>query len=206
MLGIFFSTHPLKSFLALFNSKGAICDNKFIENEKDGEVILVGASVISKRQITTKKGDPMAFVKFETVSGGFEGVVFPRTYVQFDSIITPNRLVLVKGKVSDKDGRRSFLVDEIQELKESLMSDIVEESNVVTVGNQVADSVQKIYISIPAGTDKEKVGKIKQFLQKNPGNAKVVFRLEKNGEMKEIELKQGVDYEVVNKAFNRVRV
>ena len=30
--------------------------------------------------------------------------------------------------------------------------------------------------------------------------------IEKNGEIREVELKQGVDYEVVNKAFNRVRV
>ena len=206
MLGIFFSTHPLKNFLALFKSKGAICDNKFVENEKDGVVVLVGANIVSKRQITTKKGDAMAFVKFETISGDFEGVVFPRTYLQFDSVIVPNKLVLVKGKISDKDGRRSFLVDAISELKESLMSDIIEESNVSLVPKQVANEVKKIYISIPVGTNNEKVNKIKGFLQKNPGNAKVIFKLEKNGEMKEIELKQGVDYEVVSKAFNRVGV
>jgi len=206
MLGIFFSTHPLKNYIALFNSKGAICDNKFIENEKDGEVILVGASIVSKRQITTKKGDPMAFVKFETVNGDFEGVVFPRTYIQYESLITPNQLVLVKGKVSEKNDRKSFLVDEITELKQSLMSDIVEESNVNLVSKQVSDEIKKIYISIPAGTNAKKVDKIKSFLQKNPGNAKVVFKLEKGGEIKEVELKQGVNYEVVNQAFNKIRV
>jgi len=198
MLGIFFSTHPLKNYLALFKAKGAICDNRFMENEKDGEVILVGATMVNKRQITTKKGDPMAFVKFETINGVFEGVVFPRTYLEYDSVLIPNILVLVKGKISDKDGRRSFLVDEVAELKDSLMSDIVVEEldNIKPVKQPL-----KIFISIPAGTDREKVDKIRLFLQKNPGDAKVVFKIEKEDGVKQIELKQGVNFEVVSKAF-----
>src|SRR4029077_5499945 len=51
-----------------------------LERRREGETVVAGGIVASLRTTTTKKGEPMAFVKLEDVTGSGEGVVFNSEY------------------------------------------------------------------------------------------------------------------------------
>ena len=54
----------------------------------------------------------MAFVKIDDFTGTIELVVFPSVYTRTKHIWVNDRVVLVKGKVSEKEERLTVLVDD----------------------------------------------------------------------------------------------
>ncbi|MCD5389991.1 MAG: DNA polymerase III subunit alpha [Candidatus Pacebacteria bacterium] len=80
ILGVFVSGHPLDPFKERFaNSKAniqMIHDNE-IKNEQKS---VIGGIIESVKEITTKKGDKMAFLTIADFTSSIEAVIFPRTY------------------------------------------------------------------------------------------------------------------------------
>ncbi|MBQ5311567.1 MAG: hypothetical protein ILP19_05950, partial [Oscillospiraceae bacterium] len=62
----------------------------------------------------TNKGEKMAFAALSDMSGETEAVIFPSVYAKAQPILSQGAALYVSGKVSaDKDGRKSFIPDEI---------------------------------------------------------------------------------------------
>src|SRR5262249_36790179 len=51
-----------------------------LERRGDGEIVTVGGIVSDVKPLTTKKGEPMVFMRLDDVTGGAEIVVFNSTY------------------------------------------------------------------------------------------------------------------------------
>jgi DNA polymerase-3 subunit alpha len=112
LLGLYVSAHPLDDFGPLLEKLGKPIRN--IATYK-GSVNIAG--IITKVQkIITKKGDQMAFVDVEDLTGVVEILVFPTLFQKFRDIIEVEKIVIVTGKVSDKDGVPKLLVDEIKDI------------------------------------------------------------------------------------------
>jgi hypothetical protein len=112
LLGLYVSQHPL-NFMPMglsYVTPTAQLD----ESMKDRRVMIMGM-VSNVHTITTKKGDPMAFVMVEDLSGSLEVVVFPKMLEETKELWAEDRLVVVKGKVSIRDGRPSVIVDQGRE-------------------------------------------------------------------------------------------
>ena len=75
---------------------------------------MLAGMIADVRTITTKKGDPMAFVQLEDVQGQCEVVVFPRTYAEVKELLVQDNIVLVKGNAQTREGQTSLLADSIQ--------------------------------------------------------------------------------------------
>ena len=58
----------------------------------------------------------MAFINMFDETGSLEGVIFPRTFSKLRDIFQINKVILVKGKVNDRDGRLSILIDNAVQL------------------------------------------------------------------------------------------
>ncbi|MBX5475296.1 MAG: DNA polymerase III subunit alpha, partial [Thermoleophilia bacterium] len=67
-LGLYVSEHPLSAIRDQLRRK-TDCALSEVERRRDGEVVVVGGIVGSLKQMTTKKGDPMAFVGLEDLTG-----------------------------------------------------------------------------------------------------------------------------------------
>jgi DNA polymerase-3 subunit alpha len=67
--------------------------------------------------MTKKNNEKMAFIRIADLTGSLECVVFPKTYVEVKNLCAADKLVIVKGTVSDRNGERSMLIDTIKELK-----------------------------------------------------------------------------------------
>ena len=80
-----------------------------------GNYTIAGV-VDEMREITTKKGDPMAFLKISDLTDSIEVVVFPRTYKEFKGILKPNEIFAFKGNLERKEDGWNFLVEKIKVL------------------------------------------------------------------------------------------
>jgi DNA polymerase III alpha subunit len=59
----------------------------------------------------------MAFMRVKDLDDSLECVVFPKTFVDVRRFCQLEMLVVIKGKMSDRNGEPSMIVNEIKELK-----------------------------------------------------------------------------------------
>ena len=58
----------------------------------------------------------MMFLRLADFTGSIECVVFPRVLYEFRSTITVDRCVAIKGKVSERNGDKSLIIDKVKGL------------------------------------------------------------------------------------------
>jgi DNA polymerase III subunit alpha len=109
LLGLYLSQHPLEEFSAILEEQAVPI--KELKPELDGKSLSIGGVVSDIREITTKNGQKMAFVKIEDMDGETELVLFPNIYGQTAHLWQRDKVVLIKGKVSAKD-KAGSLMDE----------------------------------------------------------------------------------------------
>jgi len=85
--------------------------------------IRIGCMIRSVRKTVTKaKGEKMAMVVFEDLTGKYEAVVFPRAYQKVGHLLSPEALVFVTGSVGRDRDRPNIIVDEITPIDQALES------------------------------------------------------------------------------------
>ena len=82
---------------------------------KGVETVIAGF-IESARINQTKNGEKMGFLKIADFSDSIEVVVFPRTFKEYEGIMTPGSCVALKGKISDRNGETSFVVERAKAL------------------------------------------------------------------------------------------
>src|SRR4029077_5177631 len=81
-----------------------------LERRREGETVLAGGIVAGMRTTTTKKGEPMAFVQLEDLTGSVEVVVFNSTYAAARGLLVEDAVLVVKGRVDHKQQGETKLV------------------------------------------------------------------------------------------------
>lgn len=110
LMGVYFTPHPLLKLAATGKKLvGAYVGE--ITQESDGQQVTIGGIIKSVRQITTKKGDAMAFLQLEDPQGTIEVVAFPRVFNDCRDVIHEDALVLVRGKVQVREDKIAVLAD-----------------------------------------------------------------------------------------------
>jgi len=101
LLGIYLSQHPLESFEKLLEEQAIPLSS--LKPEHDGKAVSVGGAIMDIREITTKNGQKMAFIKMGDKTHEIELILFPSIYQQTLGIWERDRVVMVKGKINAKD-------------------------------------------------------------------------------------------------------
>jgi DNA polymerase-3 subunit alpha len=115
LLGLYLSGHPLDQFKERLSKRDI--DIKKIKTLKDKKEVIVGGIIESIKEIETKKGTKMHFVKLSDMTDSIEMVLFPKISEEFNDILNKDTCVVVKGKISEKNGEKSILVDKIKILE-----------------------------------------------------------------------------------------
>ena len=114
------------------------------------------------RTIITKKGDPMAFAKLEDFEGIMDLTFFPKTWEKYSSMITPDAVVAINGKIDKSRDIPSFNVDEVlnpMELQEK--------------------SISEVHIKLkPNMTSEKEIRKLQDFIFGLEGNCSVYFHID----------------------------
>jgi DNA polymerase-3 subunit alpha len=116
LLGLFVSGFPLDPWKEKIESRG-IDIEKVHHDTPDGKEVSI-AVVIENIKITkTKKGDHMALVRLRDYRGAIEVAVFPETYKRYKNLLTADIPLVVRGKVSTRNGDKTIVVDEVRTLQ-----------------------------------------------------------------------------------------
>jgi DNA polymerase III subunit alpha len=108
-LGLYVSEHPLSAIRDQLRRR-TDCTVVELERRREGETVLVGGIVAGLRTTMTKKGEPMAFVQLEDVTGSVEVVVFNSTYAHARELLVSDAVLVVKGRVDHKQQGETKLV------------------------------------------------------------------------------------------------
>ena len=109
-LGLYLSGHPLTEH-AEYISKVSSTTTAKLKNYKDDDIVILAGMIIGKKQISTKRGQLMAFLQFEDLEGQVEVVVFPTIYEKASSFLHEDSLVSIKGKINIKDEEVKILAE-----------------------------------------------------------------------------------------------
>jgi DNA polymerase-3 subunit alpha len=105
LLGMYVSGHPLDEYKdAIADAKASLVRNLIEQFEGSEEYVIpddspvtVAGMVAGVRRLTTKRGDPMAFVTIETLDGTIDVVVFTKEYRDYRHLLGKDKVILVKG-------------------------------------------------------------------------------------------------------------
>lgn len=110
LLGIYLSRHPLDQFEAMLAEQTVPISE--LSAEHDNRTVTVGGAVSEIREVMTRNGKKMAFVKMADKSGEIELILFPGIYEQH-GLWERDRIIIAKGKITSKD-RNGALQNEVK--------------------------------------------------------------------------------------------
>jgi DNA polymerase-3 subunit alpha len=119
LVGFYLSDHPLKQLTRPIQLLSAIGLGS-LEEQADKSRVSVIAMVSGLRPVTTRKGDRMAVLQLEDLSGSCDAVVFPKTYARLADHLMVDARLLVWASVDRRDEQVQLIVDDcrvIDELK-----------------------------------------------------------------------------------------
>ncbi len=111
-LGLYVSEHPLEAVRGQLRKKtdAALAE---LSQRRDGEIVTVAGIVSAVKQLTTKKGDPMVFLRLDDVVGSAEVVVFNSVYAASRELLTADQVLVVKARVDHKEGESKLIALEV---------------------------------------------------------------------------------------------
>ncbi|MBL4588382.1 DNA polymerase III subunit alpha [Candidatus Babeliales bacterium] len=96
--GFYLSAHPLESYasLARWFEIPPLSHEKARDLTEDVEIVCI-AMISTIREITTKKGDKMAFAAIEDLHESAELIIFPKVYQKVQQLLADHTIFLIKG-------------------------------------------------------------------------------------------------------------
>lgn len=123
LLGVYVSGHPLDAHETEIKKRTLIGDIKTAIEEKQelailklkGQTVTAGL-VDSVKELLTKKGDRMAFIKLVDQHSAIEMVAFPEVYQNFRNLLQVGKCIAIKGKLNIRNEEPSILIDRVKSL------------------------------------------------------------------------------------------
>jgi DNA polymerase-3 subunit alpha len=112
LLGFYVSDHPLKAVrqAAQILSPINLSDLENVHSETSVSSVVM---LTSMKPVTTKKGDRMAILQLEDLTGQTEAVVFPKTYERISHLLVADTRLIVWGKVDRRDDKVQMILEDV---------------------------------------------------------------------------------------------
>ncbi len=211
LLGLYVSAHPYEPIAKQLGD--TVISVSAVAKEKHDAFVRVGGIITTVKEIVTKKGEPMAFVGFEDLTGKTELLVFPRTFAQFKDVLVSDAIAVVSGKVSrrkkdDGDDQDVSLIvnslvlvedEEAVGLGEMLKSGgWIDESDRKKLKTETAQTTNyqpqttSICIALRGRPTPEMVDQLREIFKSNPGPRHVCLLVESGGQTRKIETEYSI--------------
>ncbi len=105
LLGVYLADHPLRSLQTRMRQLGVVPCNHLRELA-DGTQVRIAGVITNVRALRTKRGDRMAVVTVEDLTGTVSATAFPSAYEEHKSLLTKDNLVVLEGRVKYRDRLR----------------------------------------------------------------------------------------------------
>jgi len=108
-IGLYVSSHPLADCRRQLKRLTTVTIGE-VGTCADGQSVTLGGIVGAVKNITTKRGEPMAFVRLDDLEGQIEVVVVPQVLTAAREILAEDSLVLITGRIDQKGEGETKLV------------------------------------------------------------------------------------------------
>jgi len=117
-VGFYLTGHPLDDYR---EDILAVADTNLSEKKQwvEGQNLRVGGLIRDIRNLTTKKGDPMAVIIMEDIAGTVEVVIFPELYAKCVSILHNDTPVIIEGMVKKDERGDNIIANGVDTLDEA---------------------------------------------------------------------------------------
>ena len=160
IIGFYVSGHPLDDYqasLARMNLDRA----GSLEDKQDGSRIKLAGIISNLRISVTRRGEKMAYLTLEDLTGNVEVLVFPKTFQNSIQLLQDDNLILLEGRLNSQEDEMKIFAETIKSL-DAVIGDI----------NDSAKSTESLYIRVK-GAENQTEQLIRQVLKKIPGRSRV---------------------------------
>jgi len=158
LTGFYITAHPLARYETAI-SRFATATTTSLADVADGKEATLCGIISTVRDLTTKKGNRMAYFQLEDLLGQVEVIAFPDLYKSAGALITPESVVQVTGTVdrAEKGLRlKGIRLESLTELR--------------------ARAVTRINIRLDESPGAlSRLGQLEQVLRRHPGPASIYF-------------------------------
>lgn len=221
LLGLYLSQHPLELFEDFLAEQTVPLNT--LKPAHDGKSVTIGGSITDVREIVTKNGQKMAFVKLEDRFADIEVILFPSSYQQTVGIWERDHVVLIHGKVNARD-RENNLSDEVKVMVNDAREVTVDQAtNYKATGRKLKtpkpkpvqkavaakgpgargvsisvepapNAPERVYIRLADSQNQHLLMQLKQAIDEHSGPTEVVLVLGPEGSRQAIRLPSGVQH------------
>ncbi len=212
LLGLYLSEHPLELFETYLSEQTVPLS--ILKSEHDNKSVTVGGAIADVREVTTKNGQRMAFVKLEDRFGEVEAILFPNSYQQTVGLWERDRVVIIRGKVNahDRDGNQSadikIMVDDAREITSQQAAayqatgkkaklprarPAAEPASSPATEPSAVTPNQRVYVRLDNTGDETVLLSLKETIDSHRGNTEVVLVLGEAPAKQAIKLPGGID-------------
>ena len=206
LLGLYVTEHPFTQFETKLS--GNVLRIADLPEYKERGSVAIGGVVASAKRVVTRSGESMCFANIEDSRGHVEAIVFPGTFEKTRHLLVPGIMVIIVGKVSDKDGEIKIIADEIAELTDETLPTIKSELSKKHLSSAREKENQKsVAIEISTTFSQELSQKLRSFFFRYPGRFQVYLKLldEKSATTKRIRTRYRIDFnEAIQKQIEEI--
>ncbi|KKQ24032.1 MAG: polymerase III alpha subunit protein [Candidatus Roizmanbacteria bacterium GW2011_GWC2_37_13] len=117
VIGFLIGKNPLAKFKSIIEKKTTKKIGDIASLDVDKPVIIAGIISGKKSLKTRKDNHEMAVIQVFDETGNIEVVVFPKIFSKLKQFLMINRIVMLKGKVNDREGRLGIIMENAVDLE-----------------------------------------------------------------------------------------
>lgn len=191
LLGLYISDHPLLQYTERLEKLTNTLSDQ-LKDKAERAKVVVGGVITRVRKLTTKKNEPMAFVKIEDLSGSIDVTVFPAVYKECVELLVTDGVVIVKGRANRREraGTESGDASEVGVICESVTPLSDGKSGEGEMDNR--GPAKSVNIRIEAA-NKELLGVLRSIFGIHRGDSSVFFHVPSNGSVTKVRSDLKVD-------------
>jgi DNA polymerase III subunit alpha len=179
LLGIYVSGHPLHRFRDIMEKLASMTISQIQdlptvarpeglnpragdEHDPSKRSMVIAGMVSESKVIMTKKGDKMAFVTFEDLTGKIECLFFPKVFAEFQEFLGSDEPLIMTGVVNLAEDPKKFFPNKISLLK-----------------NESEERVTSVRVNVPLNQlNSYSLSQVKQILLSYRGSVPIHFIFE----------------------------
>ena len=173
-LGFYVTGHPLEEYSDIIENYTSASTQTLTAHRIDSEVDVAGM-ITDVKNITTKKGDPMAVIGLEDLEGAIEVVIFPGAYKTAGDLIE-GRVVWIRGKVNVNQNNRNQRSENGETEREERQ---IQADRVIDIESVSEQQTSALEVTIPESDveNVEKLERLKEIARANKGDLDLILRL-----------------------------
>lgn len=181
LLGLYLTDHPMADALDAVSHRANKKIGDIDPNINIGNTFLFGGVITSLKEVLTRKDSrAMCFGTLQDQTGSIRFVVFPKTFQKYASLLAQDKVVLIKGKINDREGEVNLIAERIS----------VPNQEQIEFENDM--NAKEIFI--PRKTEKETLQKLGELLKANPGKDKIAIIIPNGGKPRRLKLPYTVKF------------